>query len=106
MTTKWSDVRRSKVPDKAAAAAGARALRDALALAELRQHRGMTQVQLAERLQVRQGSVSEMERRPDVYLSSLRDYVEALGGQLEMSAVFDGERIPIELAQPRALEHA
>ncbi len=38
------------------------------------------------------GNVSELERREDVYLSSLREYVEALGGRLELTAVFDDDR--------------
>lgn len=95
---KWSEVRRSKVPDEAAAAESARALRDALDLAQIRQARGLTQVQLAERMHIRQASVSAMERRDDVYLSSLRDYVAALGGELELTAVFGEERIPVVIS--------
>lgn len=106
-TTKWSEIRRSKIPDEAAeqaVAASGRALRDALALYELRRQRGVTQVAIAERLNIRQGSVSEMERRPDVYISSLRDYIAALGGELEINAVFDGERIPISIGDERLLQ--
>lgn len=89
----WKDVRAAKVPadQEAAAAASSRALRDALALGELRKDRGITQAQIAERLGKSQGNVSELERRDDVYLSSLREYVEALGGRLEISAVFEDE---------------
>jgi DNA-binding XRE family transcriptional regulator len=65
------------------------AMEDAEKLAELRQHAGVTQVQLAERLGVTQGSVSELEHRRDLYVSTLRSYVEALGGHLEIAAVFD-----------------
>jgi len=36
--------------------------------------------------------VSELERRTDVYLSTLREYVEAIGGELEVNAVFEGKR--------------
>lgn len=93
----WETIRRAKVPpdQEAAVAAGVRALRDALALKEIRQERGITQVELAARLGKSQGNVSELERRDDVYLSSLREYVEALGGHLEIAAVFDDERTPI-----------
>jgi len=99
MTSKWEDVRRRKVaPDQeASAAAGVNALRDAIALHELRKERGMTQIEVAERLGKSQGNVSELERREDVYLSSLREYVEALGGHLEIAAVFDDERTPIAI---------
>jgi len=96
---KWTDVRRLKVPPEQedAAAASGLALRDAIALHELRKGRGLTQVALAAKLGRSQGAVSELERREDVYLSSLREYVEALGGQLEVVAVFDNERTPIAI---------
>jgi non-homologous end joining protein Ku len=57
----------------------------------------VTQVQLAERLGKSQGNISELERRDDVYLSSLREYVEALGGRLEIAAVFEEETHLIDL---------
>lgn len=96
-TTKWSEIRRQKVPDEAAAQASAAALRDALALDALRKARGVTQVELAQRLEIRQSSLSAIENRQDVYLSTLREYVEALGGTLELAAVFDGERMPLAI---------
>ena len=96
-TTKWSEVRGRLVPadQEDATAEGRRALRDALGLARIRAERQVTQVELAARLDRSQGNISELERRSDVYLSSLREYVEALGGELEVNAVFDGERHPI-----------
>ena len=94
MTKPWSEIRRAKVPTErqSDAAAGVRALRDALGLREIRSGRGITQVELAARLGKSQGNVSELEGRTDVYLSSLREYVEALGGRLEVTAVFDDDR--------------
>jgi predicted transcriptional regulator len=74
-----------------------RAIEDALALAELRQARQITQVQLAGALGISQGNVSRLEGRSDVYLSTLRSYVEALGGHLEIAAVFDGERVAMAI---------
>ena len=96
-TTKWSEARGRLVPadQEEAAAEGRRALRDALGLARIRAERQVTQVELATRLDRSQGNISELERRSDVYLSSLREYVEALGGELEVNAVFDGVRQPI-----------
>ena len=93
-TTKWSEIRSRLVPadQEPATAEGRRALRDALGLAAIRSNRQVTQVQLAARLGKSQGNISEMERRTDVYLSSLREYVEALGGELEVNAVFAGKR--------------
>src|SRR5213592_1027800 len=76
-----------------------RAIEDALALAELRQSRHVTQVQLAETLGISQGNVSRLEARSDVYLSTLRSYVEALGGHLEIAAVFDDQRVAVELRE-------
>lgn len=57
-------------------------------LDELRKARRMTQVKLAEALGVNQGEVSKIEHRTDIYLSTLAGYVEALGGRLEIRAVF------------------
>jgi transcriptional regulator with XRE-family HTH domain len=62
-------------------------------LKELRQ---MTQVRLAEVLGVNQGAISKLERRSDMYLSTLRSYIEAMGGQLEIRAVFPDGEIMIE----------
>ena len=52
----------------------------------------MTQVRLAEVLGVNQGEISKIEHRTDFYVSTLAGYVEALGGKLEIRAIFpDGE---------------
>jgi DNA-binding XRE family transcriptional regulator len=79
-----------------------RAIEDALNLAELRQHGNVTQVQLADALGISQGNVSQLEHRTELYLSTLRDYVEALGGHLELAAVFPEERVPVALANRNA----
>jgi hypothetical protein len=63
-----------------------------LGFGKLRLARQQTQVALAERLDIPQTAVSRMERRTDLLLSTMRGYVEALGGKLELRAVFpDGE---------------
>ncbi|MGI8729763.1 MAG: helix-turn-helix domain-containing protein [Solirubrobacteraceae bacterium] len=72
-----------------------RAMSDALVLGELRRSRQITQVTLADTLGISQGNVSRLETRSDVYLSTLRGYVEALGGHLEIAAVFDDERVTV-----------
>lgn len=72
-----------------------RAMEDALDLAELRKHRNITQVQLAGALGISQGNVSQLEHRTELYLSTLREYVEALGGRLELAAVFSDERVQL-----------
>lgn len=74
------------------------AMLDALALGELRRHRELTQEQVAETLGIAQRNVSRSEGRSEIYLSTLRDYVEAMGGHLEIAAVFDDERVPVAVA--------
>ena len=66
-------------------------------LAELRASLGMTQVAVAERLRVSQSRVSRIERGAidHTQLETLRAYLEALGGELEVSARFGDERILI-----------
>lgn len=76
-----------------------RAIEDALTLAELRQTRNVTQVQLAEKLGITQGNVSRLEGRSDIYLSTLRSYVEALGGHLEIAAVFPDESVAVTVGE-------
>lgn len=61
----------------------------AMALADLRRAQARTQQQLAETLNVNQAWVSRVERQTDMYLSTLRGYIEALGGELELAARFD-----------------
>ena len=61
-------------------------------LHELRRARAMTQRDLARTLNVNQPAVSKLEQRADVYVSSLRSYVEAVGGKLRIVAEFpEGE---------------
>jgi DNA-binding XRE family transcriptional regulator len=53
-------------------------------LRELRLVAGKTQADVATALQIRQPSVSKIEKQDDMYLSTLRAYVEAIGGELEL----------------------
>lgn len=71
--------------------ARALALLAAMDLSELRNARRITQEELAERLEVAQSNVSRLERRRDVLVSTLRQVVEALGGELHLVALFPGE---------------
>jgi DNA-binding XRE family transcriptional regulator len=68
-------------------------------LEELRSAREMTQVNLAKVLGVQQASISKMERRTDMYLSTLRSYVEAMGGRLELRAVFQDGAVNLDLTK-------
>jgi DNA-binding XRE family transcriptional regulator len=60
----------------------------AMPLEGLRDAREMTQTQLAKVLHVSQGAVSKVERRTDMYISTLRSYIRAIGGDLQIRAVF------------------
>jgi DNA-binding XRE family transcriptional regulator len=60
-----------------------------MALNELRRARETTQEKLAATLQVNQAAVSKLERRTDMYISTLRSYVEAMGGHLDIIARFN-----------------
>jgi len=64
----------------------------------LRELLGKTQEELAALLERSQGQVSETERRQDVLLSTLRSYVKALGGELEVIANFGDKRIRLHSA--------
>ena len=74
-----------------------------LRLGDIREAVGKTQVELAAELRLGQGSVSKIERAADMYLSTLRRYIEALGGELEVLARFpEGTVVPIaSLATPK-----
>ena len=66
-----------------------------LSLVDVRRARQLTQTQLAAALGTTQSGVSRVERETDLYVSTLRDYVEAMGGQLVIEAVFPDARVPI-----------
>ncbi len=73
-----------------------RAMLDAQRLAKLRSQRNLTQQDVANSLNVSQANISRIEHEDDLYLSTLRAYIEALGGELELSARFpDGEVIKV-----------
>ncbi len=65
-------------------------------LAELRKARSLTQEQLAEKLAIKQASVSKMESQTDMYISTMRKYIEAMGGELEITANFPDGSIRVE----------
>jgi transcriptional regulator with XRE-family HTH domain len=81
-------------------AKAARLIQD-MALDELRAARALTQEHLSTILGVQQSAISKLERRADMYVSTLRHFIEAMGGQLEIRAVFsDGD---IRITQFQAL---
>ena len=94
-TKAWKEVTAGR-PDSAARRASHELGRNE-ALAELRKMRAVTQAELAHQLGVAQPSLSALERRGDVQLSTLRQYIEGLGGHLDVSAVFADVRTPVTL---------
>lgn len=68
-------------------------------LSELRKRRSVTQEELAEILGIKQSSISRLEHADtaDAQLGTLRSYIEALGGTIEVTAVFGSDRFPLSL---------
>ena len=73
-------------------------------LYELRHAEAVSQIDLAGRLEVTQSAISKLEHADDVRVSTLRQYLEALGARLELVAVFEDEdrRVPINLGKESA----
>ncbi len=74
-----------------------------MTLRDIRKARELTQERMAELLKIRQDSVSRLEKRSDLLLSTLRSYVEAMGGELELTAKFPN-RPPVKLTGLAELE--
>ncbi len=89
LTKNFSPERRARIDARKAE------LRPEMDLAELRQALALTQSALAETLGVGQAEVSKIEQRTDAFVSTLRRFVQALGGELEINAVFPGHKIAI-----------
>jgi DNA-binding XRE family transcriptional regulator len=96
-TTTWKNLRPRVVTpeDEPHIARGREIIQAELRLAALRKHRKRSQTAVAKTLAISQSRVSAIERGPDPKLSTVAGYVKALGGHLEIAAVFDDERIPI-----------
>lgn len=86
---KFSELRAQMSPEsQARVEAKVQVLLAEMPLNELRRARGLSQKRLAEVLHVQQPAVAKMERRADMYISTLRSHIEAMGGQLEVVAHF------------------
>ena len=66
-------------------------------LQELRKARELSQQSIAEKLNMKQAAISKMERRTDMYISTLRSYIEAMGGSLDIVARFPDGDVPLKL---------
>lgn len=96
-TTKWSDLKKTKLSSAKLAAieVKAKAMAFEMELRDLREAAGVTQVDLAKDADIAQSELSKIERRDDHLLSTLRRYVRALGGDLEVVAVLGNKRITL-----------
>lgn len=88
---KFPPARRRKIKKRAA-----ELIAEEFTLRDLRKAKQITQEEVAQRLSGRQVYVSRLERRADMKLSTLRDYVRALGGDLQLMVTFPGD-VPVRL---------
>ncbi len=96
MANKFSDLRAQMSPEShARAEAKAQAWLAEMPLNELRQARGLSQKMLAEILHVQQPAIAKIEKRADIYISTLRSHIEAMGGELEVVARFPDGAVKI-----------
>ena len=99
------DGRIAKLPAKRRAKVNARAkelIADEMSLQDLRKAMNRTQVEIAKALDVGQDTVSRYERRTDMLLSTLRSYVQSMGGELDLVARFP-DREPVKIKALRDL---
>ena len=96
-TRSWKSVKHGRLGAEAVARVRARAEQEvrALTLKELRQDLAVTQAELAEQARMTQSELSRLENRADHRVSSLRRYVAALGGEIEITAVIGGRRVKL-----------
>jgi DNA-binding XRE family transcriptional regulator len=68
-----------------------------MALEDLRRDRKLTQVDLARNLGIAQGAVSKIEKRGDMHVGTLRKHIEAMGGSLQLRAIFPDAEVSLRL---------
>ncbi len=95
-----SPARRKKIEARATAL-----IAEEMSLRDLRQALTLTQERMAETLGIGQDGVSRLEKRSDLLLSTLRTYIEAMGGQLSLIAEFP-DREPVTLSGLATMETA
>ena len=96
MARNFSELRARMSPGaRSRAEAIAQAMLGEMPLNELRQARGWSQKMLAAVLDVQQPAIAKLEKRTDMYLSTLRSHIEAMGGELEVVARFPDGAVKI-----------
>ena len=97
MAKKFEELRSRMTPEaQAMVEKKAQDMLSKMPLSELRRARGLSQKNLAEALHIQQPSIAKMERRTDMYISTLRSHIEAMGGTLEVLAKFPDGTIQID----------
>jgi transcriptional regulator with XRE-family HTH domain len=97
MAKKFNELRGKMSPEsQARSAARTESMLVEMQLQTLRKSRNVTQVVLAQSMRVEQAAVSKVEHRDDMYVSTLRDYIEALGGTLKLVASFPEGDIQVQ----------
>jgi DNA-binding XRE family transcriptional regulator len=98
MANKFSKLRSSMSPAaQEQADTKAKIMLAEMPLNELRRARGLSQKELAEILHVQQPSIAKIEKRTDMYLSTLRNHIQAMGGELEITAHFPEGIVKIDI---------
>ncbi|MGH7283655.1 MAG: helix-turn-helix domain-containing protein [Polyangiaceae bacterium] len=96
---RWNDIKNKNMSRARQRRVAAQAKADLLAmdLAELRKEAGVTQVEMADELEMTQSEISKLEKRDERLVSTIRRYVEGLGGKLEVVAVIGNKRITLSV---------
>ncbi|MBU9698009.1 helix-turn-helix domain-containing protein [Rhodobacteraceae bacterium HSP-20] len=95
--TPFSELRARMSPaSQARATAKSGLLEQEMALAELRRAMKLSQEEIAAALNINQASVARMEKRTDMYIGTLRRFVQAMGGELDIIARFPDRQIRID----------
>lgn len=96
MAKSFRELRKKMSPERQARAkARTEEMLAELALQELRQALNLTQEEVAAAMQMNQGAVSKMEHQSDIYVSTLRKFISAMGGQLKLVASFPDRDVVI-----------
>ena len=92
--------RRKRIEKRAA-----QLIAEEISLVDLRKAKELTQVRMAELLNIQQENVSRLERRSDMLISTMRSYIEAMGGKLNLIVEFP-DRPPVALEGFGSIEQA
>ncbi|OYX16893.1 MAG: transcriptional regulator [Sphingomonadales bacterium 32-67-7] len=93
----FSDLKKGWSPERLAANATRKTklMAEMVSLEQLREGLGISQEELASVMKVQQPAISKLVRRPDMKVSTLRDLIEAMGGQLHITATFPDHSVEI-----------